>query len=1032
MPSPRSARKAAVLVIVMMTAATILQGWTSYRAARDDAASLLATSAKVLEYQVDEDLHAFADILADAAERIDPDRWPDQMLLPWIEARVAAFPEINNILVVGLNGRSIDGGVTAGGQIGPSIDASDREYFHYHLNHPTDHSLHIGDPFISRVDDRPVIPLSQAVFNRQGTMTAIVRLAVDPKGFSEGFSAVLAETDASNALLRLNGTYLARAPSGLDYFGKTVATSHLFKDLIPHATEGGGESTSPLDGITRIVAFRALEHYPVIVVAARTRDSVLSRWRSQQYLAFAVLAMVAAALLLMAHRSDRREQQRALLVDSTLDAERRATRTQQQMADAIATLDDAIALFDGSERLITYNDAYVRSFGASHDAIHPGLSFEEILRLAHKETPQQFGGSEFEAWLVARLKRFRQATGERFVVADAKHRWVQSRESRTRDGGVIAVRTDITALKAREEELDRLQHRYQIILDSTEEGIVGLDANGIVIFANRAAATLLAVQASDMVGHSVDAFVRTADGPDVLGSIRPPIAVALRHGVARQHLHGEMVRRADGKEFPIDCIVAPVAGDESVSGAVVMFHDATMRLLFARSAADHQRELERQVTERTADLRREVDERILAEEALRASRERLKRMTDGLHEGVLVVDALGQIAFANPSAKRLLNCNGFNGDIEGYPLDHLLHLRHGDHAIGFEGSPWQRVIVEGLPQRDDDAMFVIAKDKSLAAGYACSPIMDDRNRRSALISFRDVGALKAAQREALQSSRLASVGQLAAGIAHEINTPVQYVGDNLRFVGEVVTELAEVLEAAHVLSASAVAHAATQDAAARFDTAAAAADVTNLVEDAKAAVGESLDGIAQVARIVRSMKEFSHPGSAAKTMNDLNRALENTLTVCRNVWKHVATIEKTFDPSLPPVQCHGGEMNQVFLNLIVNAAHAIEASGKVFPGRITITTSHGGGMAEIRVADSGTGVPDAIKDHIFDPFFTTKEVGKGTGQGLAICRDVVVTKHRGTIDIGGKAGEGAIFIVRIPLEDGASPSTDVGTETNDT
>jgi len=172
------------------------------------------------------------------------------------------------------------------------------------------------------------------------------------------------------------------------------------------------------------------------------------------------------------------------------------------------------------------------------------------------------------------------------------------------------------------------------------------------------------------------------------------------------------------------------------------------------------------------------------------------------------------------------------------------------------------------------------------------------------------------------------------------------------------------------------------------------------------------------------MKEFSHPGTRNKTMADMNRALDSTLTVSRNVWKHAAEVERDFDLSLPPILCYAGELNQVFLNLIVNAAHAVESSGKSLPGRITISTSRHGDDVVISIADTGSGVPEAIRERIFDPFFTTKEVGKGTGQGLAICRDVVMTKHGGSLELADNDGGGAVFIVRLPINGNDEPGAE--------
>ncbi|MFC1735778.1 sensor histidine kinase, partial [Candidatus Hydrogenedentota bacterium] len=174
-----------------------------------------------------------------------------------------------------------------------------------------------------------------------------------------------------------------------------------------------------------------------------------------------------------------------------------------------------------------------------------------------------------------------------------------------------------------------------------------------------------------------------------------------------------------------------------------------------------------------------------------------------------------------------------------------------------------------------------------------------------------------------------------------------------------------------------------------------------------------------VASIVRAMKEFSHPGTDEKTAVDLNRAIENTITVARNEWKYVADVNTEFEPDLPLVPCLPGEFNQVILNLLVNAAHAISdvvGDGSSGKGTITITTRAKGGFAEIEIGDTGGGIPDRARERIFDPFFTTKEVGKGTGQGLAIAHNVIVDKHSGAITFESEEGKGTTFHIRLPLE----------------
>ncbi len=273
--------------------------------------------------------------------------------------------------------------------------------------------------------------------------------------------------------------------------------------------------------------------------------------------------------------------------------------------------------------------------------------------------------------------------------------------------------------------------------------------------------------------------------------------------------------------------------------------------------------------------------------------------------------------------------------------------------------------------------------------------------------------------ELVHAQKLEAVGQLAAGIAHEINTPTQYVGDNARFLQESFESLAVVLEAAQNVADAAELSGTLPDHAVRLRAVLEEADTEYLVEEIPRAIGQSIEGIERVSKIVQAMKEFSHPGVAGTTEVDLNHAIESTVTVATNEWKYVATIETELDPDLPSVPCIPHELNQVVLNLIVNAAHAIAdvvGDGSCGKGRITIRTRRDGEQVEIRVADTGAGIPAEIRSRVFDPFFTTKPVGKGTGQGLAIAHNVVVQKHGGTLTLESEVGQGATFVIRLPLE----------------
>jgi len=269
------------------------------------------------------------------------------------------------------------------------------------------------------------------------------------------------------------------------------------------------------------------------------------------------------------------------------------------------------------------------------------------------------------------------------------------------------------------------------------------------------------------------------------------------------------------------------------------------------------------------------------------------------------------------------------------------------------------------------------------------------------------------------AQKMESIGQLAAGIAHEINTPTQYIGDNMRFVQDSFRDLAGLLAVQSRLLQAARQGAVTPEIIAETEAAAVLADVEYLALEIPRALEQSIDGLQRVANIVGAMKEFSHPGTGKKTAIDLNRAIESTLTVATHEWKYVAGIVTDFDPALPPVACLPGEFNQVILNMVVNASHAIadgmgeNGKGK---GTIAISTRRDGEAVEIRIRDTGTGMPDEVRARIFDPFFTTKGVGRGTGQGLAIAHSVIVDKHGGTIQVESTVGVGTTFILRLPIQ----------------
>ncbi len=270
----------------------------------------------------------------------------------------------------------------------------------------------------------------------------------------------------------------------------------------------------------------------------------------------------------------------------------------------------------------------------------------------------------------------------------------------------------------------------------------------------------------------------------------------------------------------------------------------------------------------------------------------------------------------------------------------------------------------------------------------------------------------------VQAQKLESIGELAAGIAHEINTPIQYVGDNTRFVQDSCGELLEIVSCCQQLVEQSSSGGDLSSITEQLNRYVAQTDIDFLMEEIPTAIRQTLEGVDRVANIVRAMKEFSHPGVSEMLMTDLSKSIANTLMVARNEWKYVAEVKTEFDPNLPLVPCLPGELNQVLLNMIVNAAHAIGeclSKDSDAKGTITIATRASSKHAEICISDTGAGIAPENVSRIFNPFFTTKAAGKGTGQGLAIAHTVIVEKHGGTIDVESALGRGTTFVIRIPL-----------------
>ena len=419
---------------------------------------------------------------------------------------------------------------------------------------------------------------------------------------------------------------------------------------------------------------------------------------------------------------------------------------------------------------------------------------------------------------------------------------------------------------------------------------------------------------------------------------------------------------------------------------------------------------------RIVGLAENITARKEAEESLRASEERYRELFENASDLVYTFDLDLHITSLNRLAEQTI----------GYSRDEALQMNLRQLLDPQQGQRLQRAIEQLVAARAPTKieLDIRAKDGQRLK-LEMNPRLIYREGKPFGIQAiaRDITGRDVAEVELRQAQKLESVGRLASGIAHEINTPIQFVGDNVRFLQDAFGGLQSVLKKFQELCKSTQEMRSGPQFASELDRIAAESDSDYLLKEIPKALGQTLDGVERVVTIVRAMKEFAHPESKGLQPADLNKALANTLTVARNELKYVAEVETKFG-ELPPVVCSVSDMNQVFLNLLVNAAHAIadvvKDSGE--KGKIRVSTSLEDSSAVIAISDTGTGIPESIRDRIFDPFFTTKEVGRGTGQGLAIARSVV-DRHKGTLTFETAAGNGTCFYVRLPIASSEAQET---------
>ena len=432
---------------------------------------------------------------------------------------------------------------------------------------------------------------------------------------------------------------------------------------------------------------------------------------------------------------------------------------------------------------------------------------------------------------------------------------------------------------------------------------------------------------------------------------------------------------------------------------------------------------------------------------------------DGLPDGVLVVRNNSEIEFANSAFLRVTGWQ--TGDVVGHPMLDIVVPDDMMHLVGFETifgrGPTHSVtvlfatskgsslplVVSSVRAEHASRAYLVARDSGMAQEELAATsrwAAEEQDRADEISKARDalaatnaelratkealegafsqlqneVAARAKLERELRLAQKLESVGQLAAGVAHEINTPIQYINDNVNFLEKTCQRFVAHIDDTRSLLVGANVP-GLGDVASKIDAMASSARLEYSRNQVPKAIAAARQGAAHISNIVRAMKAFASADQSERTYGDINEAIKNALVVAQSQYNAHATVTADLG-DLPPLLCYIGKLNQVLLNVIVNAAHAIVAAKRTERGLIQVKTRLNDGAVEVSIKDNGCGIPEAIQDRVFDQFFTTKEVGQGTGTGLSEAYSIVVLDHGGTLTFRSEVGVGTEFTIRLPAD----------------
>jgi len=528
--------------------------------------------------------------------------------------------------------------------------------------------------------------------------------------------------------------------------------------------------------------------------------------------------------------------------------------------------------------------------------------------------------------------------------------------------------------------------KLALVAKYTDNAVMILGSDTLIEWVNEGFSRVTEFEADEVRGTYLCDFLNWKMGDaETIAQIKS--SIFSRHGFRSEHL----VRKKSGIPYWASIESQPIYDS---SGKVTKFIVIETDISVRKESESEMRQLNQILEERTAVL---------------------DAILESVSEGIVAADSDGIVLCFNKSAEEILGKSSKRSiSLNQWAKEYGLCEVGGNQMLTVDETPLsaamrgETVINRELIVKKDDKDTLIAVNATpLSSGGVVGGVM----------TFRDMSDYKLLQAQLGQAQKLESIGQLAAGISHEINTPMQFIGDNIESLDQWFSELFELIDHLENSGQPEDFGAGRQN---EIDTLMDRYRISTMQDLVRDSIRDCKEGFDRVHSITKAMKEFSHPGKALRESADINRLVTSATTITRNRWKYSAKLELDLAEEISPLYCQIAEINQVLLNLVVNASDAIvEKNGESAAelGKISIRTFEEPDWICIEVHDTGCGIPDELRRRIFDPFFTTKDVGKGTGQGLAICHDVVVTKHGGQIEITSEPGESTTFCVRLPRDE---------------